>query len=295
MGYLAIVGRPAKGGKFFFSWPALVASLKIWRMRIRPSRLAILKTLLIVAMLLGAGACQRGSVFKTEQVEFEKGLDNCKPAPEKCTYVKLSYPVLSGGSKEGRDKLNGEIRSFAFSKNDDSIAKDAEAWAAAFFNEYKQFGGQIPAAWWESRAIKVLANTPQVFSASLGFEGYSGGAHPNTQVDYRSYNPSNGRRYALYDWLKKGYEAPLQELGEKAFRKARNLPAGANLNDAGFTFDQGFQLNDNYAATTQGLVFYFNPYEIASYADGPTELTIPYSELKAWLLPKGPLAKLANP
>jgi hypothetical protein len=220
-------------------------------------------------------------------------MDGCKPGSN-CTQVKLSYPILSGGAKEGRDKLNAEIRSFAFRNIDDSVAKDAEAWAAAFFTEYKQFGNQLPAPWDETHIIQVVANSARIFSLSISIEGYTGGAHPNTRVDYRSYDPKNGRRYQLGDWLKKGYEAALQTAGEKAFRKARDLSAEVDLNDAGFTFDQGFQLNDNYAATPKGLLFYFNPYEIASYADGPTELIIPYSELKDWLLPKSPLRDLAK-
>lgn len=239
-------------------------------------------------------ACQRGAVFQVETLSFEKGIDGCKPESQNCTHVKLAYPVLSGGEKEGRDKLNHEIRDFAFRNMDDSIAKDGEGWAAAFFTEFKQFGSQIPAAWDESRDIQVIANTPRVFSLSMEMEGYSGGAHPNTRTDYRSYDPKTGKRYELGEWFKKGYETPLQALGEKAFRKARHLSAEVDLNDAGFTFDQGFQLNDNYAATPEGLVFYFNPYEIASYADGPTELVIPYSDLKDWILPKGPLSGLAG-
>ncbi|HKY62130.1 MAG TPA: RsiV family protein, partial [bacterium] len=110
----------------------------------------------------------------------------------------------------------------------------------------------------------------------------------------RSYNPKDGRPYGLGDWLKPGYEEPIQALGEKAFRRARDLPAETDLNDAGFTFENGFRLNENFAAGPEGLIFYFNPYEVASYADGPTELLIPYSELKSWLLPKGPLDSLAK-
>lgn len=252
------------------------------------------KVLLLALFLPLAAACHRASVFKIETQSFEKGIDGCKPDSQNCTHVKLSYPVLSGGETEGRDRLNHEIRDFTFRKSDDSIAKDSESWAAAFFTEYKQFGGQLPSAWDESRDVEVIANTAQMFSLSMAMEGYSGGAHPNTRIDYRSFNPKNGKRYDLKEWFKPGFEAPLQAMGEKAFRKARDLPANIDLNDAGFTFDQGFQLNDNYAATPDGLVFYFNPYEIASYADGPTELVIPYSDLKDWILPKGPLSGLAK-
>jgi hypothetical protein len=42
-------------------------------------------------------------------------------------------------------------------------------------------------------------------------------------------------------------------------------------------------MNDNYGFTTQGIVFVFNSYEIASYAEGPTEILIPYEKIRDWL------------
>ena len=39
------------------------------------------------------------------------------------------------------------------------------------------------------------------------------------------------------------------------------------------------KMNDNFAVIAEGVLFYFNPYEIASYAAGPTELLIPFSEM----------------
>jgi hypothetical protein len=38
-------------------------------------------------------------------------------------------------------------------------------------------------------------------------------------------------------------------------------------------------LNDNFAVAKRGIIFYFNSYEIAPYAMGPTELLIPYAKL----------------
>jgi len=251
-----------------------------------------IKILFLVLALFGNLACQRGGVFQIENVKFEKSLD-CKPDHSNCVELKLSYPILKGGSAAGREKLNAEIRNFAFRQMDDSVAKDAEAWASGFLADYKKDNNGAP-AWSENREVKLVANTRQVVSVYLAADGYSGGAHGNSRVDYQSYDPKTGRRYGLGDWLKKGYEKPLQDLGEQAFRKARGLPAGDSLDDFGFTFEDGFKLNDNYAATPQGLVFYFNPYEVASYADGPTELVIPYSGLKDWILPKGPLKDFAG-
>ncbi len=42
-------------------------------------------------------------------------------------------------------------------------------------------------------------------------------------------------------------------------------------------------MNDNFAVIAEGVLFYFNPYETASYAAGPTELLVPFSALKSLL------------
>lgn len=46
-------------------------------------------------------------------------------------------------------------------------------------------------------------------------------------------------------------------------------------------------MNDNFALTKEGIKFIFNPYEIAPYAMGQQEFTIPYSALQAIAKPNG--------
>ncbi|HKY62892.1 MAG TPA: DUF4163 domain-containing protein, partial [bacterium] len=136
------------------------------------------KSLFLLLVLLLAGACQRGEIFKIEEVRFEKSQGECKGESSPCAKVELSYPVLSGGSAAGRERLNGEIRAFALRQIDEAVAKDAAAYATAFFAEYQKFGREFPKApqsWWENRQVKVLLNTPQVFSLSSEWEGYMGG------------------------------------------------------------------------------------------------------------------------
>ncbi len=53
------------------------------------------------------------------------------------------------------------------------------------------------------------------------------------------------------------------------------------LNDAGYWFDKNnFELNDNFLIKKNGLLFVFNPYEIAAYVYGAIEVFIPYKEIK---------------
>ena len=44
--------------------------------------------------------------------------------------------------------------------------------------------------------------------------------------------------------------------------------------------------------TSSGLLFSFDPYVVASYAQGPQSVTIPYADLDSVLNPRGPLSPL---
>jgi len=52
-----------------------------------------------------------------------------------------------------------------------------------------------------------------------------------------------------------------------------------DLEKDGGLFENKIAYNDNFAVTKEGLKFYYNNYEIAPYASGPTEILITYSEL----------------
>lgn len=72
----------------------------------------------------------------------------------------------------------------------------------------------------------------------------------------------------------------LKQLAEKAFRQYHKLSVDANLDDAGFFFENGvFSLPANMALTENGLMLLYNPYEVAAYALGETRLFIPYAEI----------------
>ena len=47
-----------------------------------------------------------------------------------------------------------------------------------------------------------------------------------------------------------------------------------------------FALNDNFLVTPVGIRFLYNEYEIKSYAEGQTELLIPYNKIKSLLRPQ---------
>lgn len=132
---------------------------------------------------------------------------------------------------------------------------------------------------------KVYFQSNGLVSVGLKSTGFLGGAHPLTQVYYYNFDLHTGQVLKVTDLLAQPTAAEkLNQMGEKYFRQARDLKPTADLEGEGLEFPKKhFQLNNNFCFTPQGMIFYFNPYEIAAYAYGPTKITIPYAELKPLL------------
>ena len=89
-------------------------------------------------------------------------------------------------------------------------------------------------------------------------------------IPYQSFYLKTGEKIVIGDStvLKQ-----LTTIAEKEFRRMRNIPDGEPLSKAGYWFENDeFYLNDNFAIVDDGLIFYFNSYEIAPYALGPAEI-----------------------
>ena len=77
----------------------------------------------------------------------------------------------------------------------------------------------------------------------------------------------------------------MDSIGERHLREIKGLSPQANLADDYPAFQDGFQLNENFSIGPRGLTFFFNSCEIASYAEGPTEILLPFEEIKGLLRP----------
>lgn len=129
-------------------------------------------------------------------------------------------------------------------------------------------------AWELEIKDNILYNTPKVLS--LYMEAYTmyGGAHPSHTIQLNSFDPTTGEILSL-DKLVTNKNG-LLALCEKIYRKDK---AEAFKQGFNFTKDSPFKLAKNFAIVPQGVMFYYNPYEIAPYAIGESEFTIPFSDL----------------
>lgn len=133
---------------------------------------------------------------------------------------------------------------------------------------------------WSIDAGVYFTETKKTLTIVCSDYSYAGGAHPNGYLTYEHIDKKTAKTLHLGDFFE---DIPaLTKIAEKYFRETRELAPNDDLEEAGFWFENGvFQLNDNFIFEEDKLIFFYNNYEITSYAAGPTEVVIPIEEVKS--------------
>lgn len=135
----------------------------------------------------------------------------------------------------------------------------------------------------QSSRMAVLFNDNNLLSLEYSTYEYSGGAHGNYGSILHSYDLKNKKVIQLNDIFVANFSNALNKSLDKAVRKKFNIPASQPLSS--YLFDNSIQYTDNFAITPKGILFLYNPYEIASYAQGQITLFVPFDEIKGILNP----------
>ncbi|MEZ5535033.1 MAG: DUF3298 and DUF4163 domain-containing protein [Thiolinea sp.] len=279
---------------------------------------ARMMTLLCTTLLLAACDAGMGITDSTQQdsgstqlsfeiVSFQQqDGPNC-PGPEAesnaagdalCATVKFSYPQLSS---DARPELAEKLNRFILQQLVDNPESDAgevlltpQQFAENFIDEYKQTPDPFT-SWEMERNLEIVFTTKDIVTLLFNEYGYTGGAHPFSGSRYSVLSLEDAEPVVLPDLLSPGYETPLNVAGEKIFREVRKLKEEETLEEQGFSFPNDvFSVNDNFGVLKEGLDFIFNSYEIAPYALGPTQFTIPYEDIQELIRPDGPLGHSAR-
>ena len=154
--------------------------------------------------------------------------------------------------------------------------------AQAFTAGYQDFHRENPDApgcWAVEVSGDTVFTTSKLVVYSLDQYSFTGGAHPNSFLGYYLFDAQTGQHQTWQTYVSD--TVALLQKAEVAFRKLEGIPANANLEEQGYFLpDHVFFLPANLAFTREGVLFHYNPYEIAAYVRGPITFTIPYAELE---------------
>jgi hypothetical protein len=219
----------------------------------------------------------------------------CDSAGTPCVSIRFSYPAVTRAtSPPSIDSIAAYINDQMFaSLEDGELVQPFDSIASGLVGQYIDLTEEFAdyrSPWTLERSCAVFSDTAGVVSIRFEETSYLGGAHGLDIVRLASFDASTGRQLAYGDLFRPGYEREFAGIVEKHFREARSIPDSQSLGDAGFWIEEGkLEPPPNVAVGNGVLVLYYNPYEIAPYALGPTEVRIPLASLKIVIRRNGPL------
>jgi hypothetical protein len=136
---------------------------------------------------------------------------------------------------------------------------------------------------WEAKIDgEVTYEDKNVLTIQLKTYVFTGGAHGYSPTRFLNFNKTNGLELDNAELFRDS--TGFLQFSEARFRQQEGIPEGTNINSTGFMFeDDVFHLPENMGFTKEGLQLFYDQYEIASYADGPIVMNIPYNEVRDFL------------
>lgn len=235
-----------------------------------------MKRILWIPLLLIVLGCEDTETIPWEARQYTgRECENCPRVtidiPEGPKENRLAQRVQRGLSEEIIHWLD-----YAEENKASTIEEAMESFGDGYRDLIKSFPDETAA--WEARIEGlVLHESSSVLSISLDAYIYTGGAHGYSGRRYLNFDVGQAQELSQ-DALFSNRSA-FGKIAETAFRKAKDIPMGSAINSTGFMFEENrFHLPENIGFTPEGVVLHYNPYEVASYADGAIEITIPYKQ-----------------
>jgi len=220
-----------------------------------------------------------------EMKSFHAESENCKTDSTSCATFDVTYPEFPQLDTAVQAIIANQLSGIV-TNGEEGSAQSIEEEGKNFVEDFAQMKSEMPdlvMTWYFKSTSNVLIASDTLISVQVDVDSFMGGAHGMYNTGFINVNSKNGAPYLIDSFLKPGYQEFLAELGEEEFRKEQELADTTSLEAAGFSFPENrFQLNDNYGFRKEGIVFFYNSYEVGPYSMGSTEIIIPYEKLGGW-------------
>ena len=192
-----------------------------------------------------------------------------------CFNKELTYPSINILNKEVKDGLNIYINKtlLEYKKTDidnyfEGIDLDKDELIGG--GEYETIN-----------SLELFDYNQPVISISQNYYEYAGGAHGNGGREFINYDIKEKKEIELSDIVDVN-NSKFLNIALMEYKKSENLLPNDSLTEA-WWFDNNFTLSENFAITSNALLFHYNAYEIKPYAAGMTEFLLPYNKIKPFL------------
>jgi len=236
--------------------------------------------IMLCVLLLFIG-CNRGNnlTFEPNSV-VDKACSDC---PE----IELIIPRAMNKTKLAR-KINTTLEEELINLLvfDEEIAASSLTEAVnSFKNGFQEMKARYPdeSEIWEAKIKgELIYESKNILTFVINSYLFTGGAHGYTNRTYLNFDKRKGNELEIWELFDE--KERFEHFAEIKFRIQEGIAQDDPINSTGFMFENdAFYLPENIGFTKDGLVLLYNQYEVASYADGVIELTIPFNEVENYL------------
>jgi hypothetical protein len=160
------------------------------------------------------------------------------------------------------------------------------------YGEKIENGNQPEVAWWDNEKMTVRNNNDNILSYTIESDRFTGGAHGgktylNSVIDLKT-----GERVTEDDLFTEVSRPLIAKMILKKIMQKYKVESAEDLEQIGFFDVADIDLNKNFYATNDGIVYTYNEYEIAAYALGKQEILLSYQDISEFMVPGNPLVPL---
>ncbi len=248
----------------------------------------------LLYLLLSMASCHGGDEddveFETVTADKTVVLSNEENSPT--CMVHLSMEEATEASGHRGELINTTVMKRLLDRDEATMKLATEAFAEDYTKSYKETmlplynqdrGDTTKRAWYQYHYI-IETSTQKgskgtiVYLATIDY--YEGGAHGINQQITMNFEAKTGRHLTLADIFASGYEQPLKNVLLKALKNKTGCSTLNALHDKGYLYSMDMFPSENFILSEETITFIYNPYEIAPYAMGSTELIIPFSDVE---------------
>jgi hypothetical protein len=228
--------------------------------------------------------CQNEHKLTFEPYAFEN------EACDNCPMVSFDIPKALGITKTSK-AINTALEEeliFLLSFDEETDVTSVDDAMQSFKNGYvalQQLYTNESTAWEAKIDGKVTYENAEFITIELDAYLFTGGAHGYISKQLLNFDKNKGVQLENWELFKDAED--FRAFAEEKFRQSEQIPNDKSINYTGFMFEEdAFYLPENIGFTKDGLKLLYNPYEVASYADGPIELILTHKEVKKHLSKK---------
>ncbi|WP_035669218.1 DUF3298 and DUF4163 domain-containing protein [Flavobacterium sp. 83] len=243
--------------------------------------------ILFSLLLFSVARCSNELVFEEQSFQKKTTLpckENCPQITVKIPFAK-DVPVVADSINK---KVFSTLKEIIYFGEKPYTSTNYNGLLTSFIDSYEKLQKEFPkdTFGWEGKIEGTIKyQSESVLNIEIKHYTFTGGAHGYEGLRSLIFNPETGK-YIPNNQLfinKNTFMA----FAEKKFRAKYKIPENKSINATGLMFeDEKFYLPQNIFYTDKGLLLYYNSYEAASYAEGPKELLLPYTEVNEYLAVK---------